>query len=69
MAPLEEIVALARRHDVRVMVDEAHALGALGPGGRGAVAAAGLDGEVDVVVGSLGKALGSYGALRGLRRT
>ena len=62
VAPLEEIVALARRHDVRVMVDEAHAIGALGPGGRGAVAAAGLDGEVDVVVGSLGKALGSYGA-------
>ncbi len=44
------------------MVDEAHATGALGPGGRGSVAAAGLSGEVDVVVGTLGKALGSYGA-------
>ena len=44
------------------MVDEAHATGALGPGGRGSVAAAGLTGEVDVVVGTLGKALGSYGA-------
>ena len=44
------------------MVDEAHATGALGPGGRGAVAAAGLSGEVDVVVGTLGKALGCYGA-------
>ena len=46
----------------RLMVDEAHATGALGPGGRGSVAAAGLSDEVDVVVGTLGKALGSYGA-------
>jgi 8-amino-7-oxononanoate synthase len=62
VAPLEEIVALARHHDVRVMVDDAHGTGTQGPGGRGAVAGAGLDGEVDVVVGTLGKALGSYGA-------
>jgi 8-amino-7-oxononanoate synthase len=62
VAPLGEIVALARRHRARVLVDEAHATGALGPGGRGAVAAAGLEGEVDVLVGTLGKALGSYGA-------
>jgi glycine C-acetyltransferase/8-amino-7-oxononanoate synthase len=62
VAPLEEIVELARIYDVRVAVDEAHATGCLGPGGRGAVAEAGLEGEVDVVVGTLGKALGSYGA-------
>src|SRR5215208_4854858 len=62
VAPLEEIVELARRHDVRVMVDEAHGTGALGPGGRGAVAEAGVEHEVDVIVGTLGKALGSYGA-------
>ncbi len=62
LAPLTEIVALARRYDVRVVVDEAHAVGTIGPGGRGAVAEAGLEGEVDVVVGTLGKALGSYGA-------
>ncbi len=62
VAPLAEIVELARRHRARVLVDEAHATGALGPGGRGAVAAAGLEGEVDVLVGTLGKALGSYGA-------
>jgi 8-amino-7-oxononanoate synthase len=62
IAPLERIVELAQRHDVRVMVDEAHASGVLGPEGRGAIAAAGLEGEVDVIVGTLGKALGSYGA-------
>ncbi|MGH2979919.1 MAG: aminotransferase class I/II-fold pyridoxal phosphate-dependent enzyme, partial [Solirubrobacterales bacterium] len=62
IAPLERIVELARRYDARVMVDDAHATGVLGPGGRGAVADAGLEGEVDVVVGTLGKALGSYGA-------
>ncbi len=62
VAPLEEIVELAQRYDARVMVDEAHSTGTMGPGGRGAVADAGLDGEIDVVVGTLGKALGSYGA-------
>jgi len=62
LAPLREIVALAREHGARVLVDEAHATGALGPGGRGAVAEAGLEGEIDVLVGTLGKALGSYGA-------
>jgi 8-amino-7-oxononanoate synthase len=62
VAPLADLVRLAHRHDCRLMVDEAHATGALGPGGRGSVAAAGLSGEVDLVVGTLGKALGSYGA-------
>jgi len=61
VAGLEDIVAIARRHDVRVLVDEAQALGGLGPDGRGAVAEAGLEDEVDVITGSLGKALGSYG--------
>jgi 8-amino-7-oxononanoate synthase len=62
VAPLADLARLARRHGCRLMVDEAHATGALGPGGRGSVAAAGLGGEVHLVVGTLGKALGSYGA-------
>ena len=62
VAPLPELLELARRHGARLMVDEAHATGAVGPGGRGSVSAAGLNGEVDLVVGTLGKALGSYGA-------
>ena len=62
IAPLPEIVELAQRYDARVMVDDAHGVGALGPEGRGAVADAGVEDEVDVVVGTLGKSLGSYGA-------
>ena len=63
VAPLPALVDLARAATAaRLMVDEAHGTGAIGPGGRGTVAAAGLEGVVDVVVGTLGKALGSYGA-------
>jgi 7-keto-8-aminopelargonate synthetase-like enzyme len=57
-----EIAELAGRFGLRTLVDEAHGTGAVGPGGRGAVAAAGLEDEIDVIVGTLGKALGSYGA-------
>ncbi|MDX6665000.1 MAG: 8-amino-7-oxononanoate synthase [Solirubrobacteraceae bacterium] len=62
VAPLAGIVELARRYKCRVVVDEAHATGCVGPHGRGAIAEAGLEGEIDVVVGTLGKALGAYGA-------
>ncbi|HET6866882.1 MAG TPA: 8-amino-7-oxononanoate synthase [Solirubrobacteraceae bacterium] len=61
VAPLEDIVELAQHHRVRVLVDEAHGIGTLGPGGRGALAALGLEDQVDVIVGTLGKALGSHG--------
>ena len=62
LAPLTEIVELAREHGARTIVDEAHAVGVLGPIGRGAIAQADLEGEIDIVIGTLGKALGSYGA-------
>jgi 8-amino-7-oxononanoate synthase len=62
VAPLAELIDLAQAADARIVVDEAHAIGTYGPGGRGALAAAGLEGEVDAIVGTLGKSLGSYGA-------
>ncbi|MSO41024.1 MAG: 8-amino-7-oxononanoate synthase [Solirubrobacterales bacterium] len=62
VAPLERLAELAERHGCRLMVDEAHATGCVGPGGRGVVAEAGLDDRVDVIVGTLGKSLGGYGA-------
>ena len=62
VAQIGRLRELASRHGAKLMVDDAHAVGALGPGGRGAVAEAGLSGEVDVVVGTLGKSLGGYGA-------
>jgi 8-amino-7-oxononanoate synthase len=62
VAPLAEIAELAQRRGVRTIVDEAHGTGCVGPGGRGAVAEAGLEQEIDVVIGTLGKALGAYGA-------
>ena len=62
VAPIARIVELAQEHGARTIVDEAHATGALGKGGRGAVAQAGLQGKIDVLIGTLGKALGSYGA-------
>ncbi len=62
VAPLAEIVGLAQRFRLRTLVDEAQATGVLGPGGRGALAEAGLADQVDLIVGTLGTALGSYGA-------
>jgi len=62
LAPLVEIVELARRYRAAVMIDEAHAIGIVGPNGAGLAAKLGLEREVDIHVGTLSKALGSYGA-------
>lgn len=60
---LAALVTLAEQHGAALYVDEAHAVGVLGPEGRGLVAALPLTcGKVDVVMGTLGKAFGSYGA-------
>ncbi len=59
-APLAALAALCREHDVVLMLDEAHAAGALGPGGRGMAAEAGV--VPDIHVGTLGKSFGSFGA-------
>lgn len=62
LAPLAELVETARRHRAGLIVDEAHALGVLGAGGRGALYAVGLAGSPDIVVtATLSKALGSQG--------
>lgn len=68
-APLLEIAKLARRGRVRLLVDESHAVGAFGPGGRGLVAEAEVEDQVDVIVCSLANALGSYGAFVACDRT
>lgn len=60
-APLREVVALKEKFGAWLMVDEAHALGVLGPGRRGLVEALGLAGQVDIQMGTLGKAVGSSG--------
>ena len=64
LAPLRDLHATARRYGALLLVDDAHALGVLGAGGAGAVAAAGLAGEPDVVVtATLSKALGGAGGV------
>jgi 8-amino-7-oxononanoate synthase len=60
--PLAEGVELARRHGAWIYLDDAHGTGVLGEGGRGLAEAAGVEGEVEVVMGTLGKALGVSGA-------
>ena len=61
-APLGEIARACRERGALLLVDEAHAVGVLGPGGRGLAAEAGLAGEDALVLGTLGKAFGAAGA-------
>lgn len=63
LAKLPEIAALAERHEALVMVDDCHATGFMGPGGRGTHAHFGLADEIGILTGTLGKALG--GAIGG----
>ncbi len=58
IAPLREICDLAERHRALVMVDDSHAVGFVGPNGRGSHEHAGVMGRVDIFTGTLGKALG-----------
>ena len=61
IAKLPDIVELARKYGAKVMVDDAHALGVLGEGGRGTASHFGLEGEVDLTVGTFSKSLASLG--------
>jgi glycine C-acetyltransferase len=58
LAPLREICDAAERHDALVMVDDSHAVGIVGERGRGSHEQAGVMGRVDILTGTLGKALG-----------
>lgn len=61
LAPLDKIVDLAKKYDALTMVDDAHGEGVLGKGGRGVVNHFGLEGEVDIEIGSLSKAFSVMG--------
>ena len=63
VAPLDKICDLADKYDALVMVDECHATGFIGATGRGTLEAKGVMGRVDIITGTLGKALG--GAMGG----
>ena len=58
IANLKGVCDLAEKYDALVMVDDSHAVGVIGPGGRGSVEYCGVEGRVDIITGTLGKALG-----------
>jgi len=60
-APLRELVQLKKRFGATLMLDDAHAVGVIGPNGRGLASAENLSEEVDVQMGTLSKALGASG--------
>ena len=58
IARLQEIVALAREHNASVILDDSHGVGVMGKHGRGTAEHCGVEGEIDIITGTLGKALG-----------
>lgn len=62
IAPLRELVSLKKAHDALLMVDDAHGSGVLGSNGRGCAELLAVMGDVDIHMGTFGKALGSFGA-------
>lgn len=62
LAPLPKIVELARQYHAMVMVDEAHSFGVLGKNGKGILEHFGLEGKIDIQMGTFSKAAGSFGA-------
>ncbi|MGB3754220.1 MAG: aminotransferase class I/II-fold pyridoxal phosphate-dependent enzyme [Parerythrobacter sp.] len=61
VAPLKEMVAICKRHGAMVLVDEAHSMGFIGENGRGVAEAAGVLDDVDVVIGTFSKSVGTVG--------
>jgi 8-amino-7-oxononanoate synthase len=68
VAPLDEIVRLVRRHGARLMVDDAHGLGVFGESGRGTPEHFGVEGEVDLLMGTFSKSLATVGGFVAGRR-
>jgi len=58
VAPLSDICMLAERYDAIVMVDDSHATGFFGPNGKGSIEYCGVEGRVDIITSTLGKAMG-----------
>ncbi|OJU22828.1 MULTISPECIES: aminotransferase class I/II-fold pyridoxal phosphate-dependent enzyme [unclassified Sphingomonas] len=61
VAPLKEMVAVAKKHGAMVLVDEAHSMGFFGPNGRGVYEDQGLEDQVDFVIGTFSKSVGTVG--------
>jgi glycine C-acetyltransferase/8-amino-7-oxononanoate synthase len=61
IAPLKEMVAVAKKHGAMIVVDEAHGMGFFGPNGRGVFEEAGVEDDVDFVVGTFSKSVGTVG--------
>jgi 8-amino-7-oxononanoate synthase len=61
VAPLKEMVAVAKKHGAMVLSDEAHSMGFFGPNGRGVYEDQGLEDEVDFIVGTFSKSVGTVG--------
>ncbi|MEY4547999.1 MAG: hypothetical protein RL685_4194 [Pseudomonadota bacterium] len=61
IAKLDEIVPIVKKHGARLMVDDAHALGVIGPGGRGTAHMFGLEKDVDLIGGTFSKSMASIG--------
>jgi len=62
IAPFDKIVALAQKYGCLVMIDEAHALGVMGKNGKGLAEHLGVEDKIDIQMGTLSKAAGSFGA-------
>ena len=65
VAPVDRIVALGKKYGCRILVDEAHAIGTIGPQGRGSVAHFGMTDHVDLITGTFSKTFASMGGFVG----
>ncbi|QZP08324.1 aminotransferase class I/II-fold pyridoxal phosphate-dependent enzyme [Caenibius sp. WL] len=61
IAPLKEMIAVAKKYDAMVLVDEAHSMGFIGPNGRGVAEEQGVLDQVDFVIGTFSKSVGTVG--------